>query len=216
MRWNAWYPEADRKSARNWTISPAETRPPPLDRRGYFVSSRPGSQVRSGLAAGGGSLERTRLWTQIPCYLGKYREFHRFLAPPPETFIKIPLRIRPLGSNSLCELTGKFSALSGNLIGLSGKYPAGSGNGAFWLVATVLRSLRRRTDGTDVLSSACCREHLRRSRKVGRLRAANTRVADPRRGSRNNGSARRADGTFFIASVASLRGRGGNPQCERG
>jgi hypothetical protein len=29
------------------------------------------SQVRTGLSAGGGSLERTRLWTRIPCLSGK-------------------------------------------------------------------------------------------------------------------------------------------------
>jgi len=62
------------------------------------------------LFAGGGSLERTRLWTlerdQFPVKQGIYREFSLFRALSARIDAKMSVIIRDLGVNSLRKRTG--------------------------------------------------------------------------------------------------------------
>src|SRR6266446_1762888 len=68
-----------------------------------------GSPVRTRLAGGGGSQLRTRLWSRgIPCYQGKYREFHRFGPRWRVTGGQNGNQISALRANSLRVRTGNF------------------------------------------------------------------------------------------------------------
>src|SRR4029077_510568 len=66
------------------------------------------SQVRKRLAAGGDSLERTRLWRPIPCYTGKYRELRQVRGSTTDQTVQIGRKTRGLQRSSLCRLTGNF------------------------------------------------------------------------------------------------------------
>src|SRR5439155_7570703 len=64
--------------------------------------------VRTGLLAGGDSLERTRLWRPIPCYTGKYRELRQIRGSATDKMVQIGRKTRGLQRSSLCRLTGNF------------------------------------------------------------------------------------------------------------
>src|SRR5882757_5617667 len=70
-----------------------------------FAAKNP---VRTGLTAGGDSLERTRLWRPIPCYTGKYRELRQIRGSATDQMVQIGRKTRGLQRSSLCRLTGDF------------------------------------------------------------------------------------------------------------